>query len=100
MDHLCVDSMHAGDLGAFQDALGGLFWLEVNHKAWYRRQAIGLAHLNQDLTNFYKANRHLQLSSIVPLSMQQILGKVPGYPMLKAKAAQTRHLAEFGVILA
>ena len=70
LDHLCIDSMHAGDLGAFQDALGGLMWLEINHKAWYRRQAIGLAHLNQDLTNYYKANQHLQLSSVVPLVIQ------------------------------
>jgi hypothetical protein len=99
LDHLCVDSMHAGDLGTFQDALGSLFWLEISHKPWHRNVRIGLIRLNQDLKKYYSANKDLKLSSIHPIVLSQI--KVEShYPVLKSKAAQCRHLAEFGLILA
>jgi hypothetical protein len=100
LDHLTVDAMHACDLGTFQDAVGSLLWLEITHKGWYRSKVAGLAQLNQSLNNYYAANRHLGLSSITPLTQSQILAKSPGYPFLKAKAAQTRHLAQFCLVLA
>jgi hypothetical protein len=40
------------------------------------------------------------LSRVMPLSMSQIKGRDLGYPYLKCKAAQTRHLATFGLLLA
>jgi hypothetical protein len=99
LDHLCVDSMHAGDLGTFQDAIGSLFWIEITHKKWSRNQRAGLLRLNADLKNFYTANKHLGLSSIYPMVLTQI--KSEGhYPVLKSKAAQCRHLSEFALILA
>jgi hypothetical protein len=99
LDHLCVDSMHAGDLGTFQDAIGSLFWVEVTHKQWHRNQRTGLIRLNEDLKRYYTANRHLGLSSIHPIHMSQIKTDTK-YPILKAKAAQCRHLAEFALVLA
>jgi hypothetical protein len=90
--------MHAGDLGTFADALGSLFFLEVDHKEWYRSREVGLQALNKDLGSYYKANRGL--SRIIPLVFAQILAKDPGYPFLKGKAAQVRHLAEYGLLLA
>jgi hypothetical protein len=99
LEHLCVDSMHAGDLGTFQDAVGSLFWLEISHKPWHRNAKTGLLRLNEDLKRFYTANKELKLSSIYPLVMSQI--KADGhYPVLKSKAAQCRHLTEFALILA
>lgn len=100
MDYLAVDSMHAADLGCFQDALGSLFFLEIDNKMWYPSRAVGLVELNKKLNQYYTANNHRQFSRVTPLTIQQILGKEPGYPYLKAKAAQTRHLADFGLVLA
>jgi hypothetical protein len=37
---------------------------------------------------------------VTPLSMLQVKGRDLGYPYLKCKAAQTRHLATFGLLLA
>ena len=100
LDHLAVDSMHAGDLGTFQDAVGSLFWIEVTHKGWYRNKRQGLATLNEDLNFYYSSRQDQNLSRVTPLSMTQIMSAKPGYPFLKAKAAQTRHLAEFCLTLA
>jgi hypothetical protein len=36
LDYFAIDSMHAGDLGTFQDAIGSIFWLEITNKQWYR----------------------------------------------------------------
>jgi hypothetical protein len=99
MQHLCIDSMHSADLGCFADALGSLLHLEVGNQQWYPSRERGLVQLNIALRDFYRANRHKNLSSLYPLQMTQIVatGKCP---FLKAKAAQVRHLAEFGLILA
>ena len=100
LDHLTVDVMHAGDLGCFQDAIGTLFWLEVSNKAWHRTNAAGLQSLNNELKAYYRANSDRGLSQVTPLAMSQIWSDKPGYPFLKAKAAQTRHLSEFCLVLA
>jgi hypothetical protein len=100
LEYLVVDSMHAGDLGCFADAIGGLFWCEVTCKRWHANQQIGLASLNASLQNFYTANRSLGLSVLHPVTMSQIKGDKDKFPSLKAKAAQVRHLAEYAVLLA
>ena len=74
LEHLCVDSMHAGDLGTFQDAIGSLFWIEISHKPWHRNQRTGLLRLNADLKRYYAANKDLKLSSIYPIVLSQIKG--------------------------
>ena len=90
--------MHAADLGVFQDALGSIMWLEISHKEFYRTNELGMAALNNQLRLFYQAHPHL--TSACPLTLAQIKSKDPGYPLLKCKAAQTRHLAGFGLLLA
>ena len=100
INHLVVDSMHAADLGTFGDAFGSLFHLEISDKVWFRTNELGMVQLNKSLRQYYVANKDKKMSKITPLSMSQIPGKHPKYPFLKAKAAQTRHLAEFGLILA
>ena len=99
LKHIAVDSMHAGDLGAFQDAVGGLFFLEISDRQRYRNKQTGMLHLNGQLTNFYTA--HPGLTKLTPLSLSQLSsGKEAGnYPTLKAKAAQTRHVTEFCLVL-
>jgi hypothetical protein len=100
LDHLTVDAMHAADLGTFQDAVGSLFWLEATHKPWHRTQLRGLQNLNRMINEFYAAHPGLGLTKATPLVWTQILAEKPGYPNLKAKAAQTRHLAQFCLTLA
>ena len=41
IEHLAVDSMHAGDLGTFQDAIGSLFFLEISHDHGSRTGELG-----------------------------------------------------------
>jgi hypothetical protein len=95
LEFLTVDSMHAGDLGTFQDAIGSLLWLEVTNKSWYRNRRVGLDALNADLNMYYDAHQDQGLSKVTPLTMSQLFAKDPGYPFLKAKAAETRHLIDF-----
>jgi hypothetical protein len=98
LEYVVVDSMHSADLGCFADVLGSLFWLHIYNRAWFNNKDTGLADLNRQLGRYYRENRHL--TRITPLSAQQVLSKKPGYPFLKGKAAQIRHLAEFGLELA
>ena len=100
IEHLAVDAMHSGDLGTFADAVGSLFWLEISHKGWHRNKRRGLESLNSDLNQYYLAHHDQNLSKLSPLVLSQILGKSPGFPFLKAKAAQVRHAAEFCLSLA
>ncbi len=69
-------------------------------QVFYRNRAEGLEHLNLELCRYYEANRDANLSKVTPLAMSQVIASDPGYPYLKAKAAATRHLIEFGKILA
>jgi hypothetical protein len=87
--------MHAGDLGTFQDAIGSLLWLEITHKPWFRNRTAGLAALNESLNMFYDAHQDEGLVKVTPLTLAQLFAKEPGYPYLKAKAAETRHLIGF-----
>jgi hypothetical protein len=100
LHHIVIDSMHAADLGVFQDVIGSLMWVECTTRAWHRNIPDGLKQLNKDMDDFYSANRDRGLSRATPLAWVQIRSKTYGYPYLKTKAAQTRHLSEFAVLLA
>lgn len=102
LDHVSVDTMHAGDLGVFQDVLGSVLFIEISNKQWHGSRSIGMARVNAELKQYYAANRDRKFSP-VHLTVQQIIGSKKTknqYPYLKAKAAQTRHLCEFVLVLA
>jgi hypothetical protein len=99
LQHIAVDTMHSADLGCFQDAIGSLFYLEIMHKPFHRNKAIGLKKLNEEIDFFYSAQNR-SMSRVTPLVPTQIQARDPGHPYLKCKAAQTRHLVEFALILA
>ena len=99
LHHVAIDSMHAGDLGVFQDALGSLFWIEVNRQ-WPGNRSEKLKALNKELAEFYAANSERGLTKVGEITYAMVMGKSLHYPYFKAKAAQTRHLAEFGLALA
>ena len=100
LQHLAIDSMHAGDLGAFQDFMGSLLWLEISNRQWPGNRAAKLQRLNTELSEYYAANASRKLSQIGHITQLMIFPASLGYPYLKAKAAQTRHLADFGLALA
>ena len=100
IDVFGIDSMHGGDLGCFPDAIGSLFWLEISHRGFCPNRTVGLTRLNEQLKAFYSANPERRYSQIGTVVISQIISKGLGYPYLKAKAAQTRHLAEFCQALA
>ena len=91
LQHVAVDAMHAGDLGTFQDAIGSLLSEEVSNKDVYRSNKVDMVGLNAMLGNYYR--RHPHLTKVTPLSSQQLTSIDAVYPTLRAKAAQTRHLA-------
>jgi len=97
---LVVDSMHSADLGCFCDALGSIFYNEVYCKGYYPNKEEGIKALNKQLDKYYRDHPEHKTSKVTPLTLQQIKGKDSPYPVLKAKAAQVRHLAEFGLLLA
>ena len=100
LHHVAIDSMHAGDLGAFQDALGSLLWIELNNKQWPGARPEKITRLNRELAQYYAANDVRGLTKIGDITYGMVFSKTLQYPYLKAKAAQTRHLAEFGLALA
>ena len=99
LKYVAIDSMHAGDLGIFQDAIGSLMWIEVYNKQYHGSKNKGVVGLRALLANYYSANRERGYSQFMP-TIQQIVSKTLKYPCLKAKAAETRHLANFCVLLA
>ena len=100
LHHIAIDSMHAGDLGSFQDLLGSILWLEVHNRQWPGNQAMKLRRLNVELAEYYASNTERGFSKIGYITYSMLWTAKKGYPYLKAKAAQTRHLAEFGLALA
>ena len=82
LHHVAVDVMHSGDLGCFQDAIGGLLHLERTNKQWFRNKKVGLAHLNRELALYYAANPGK--SKVTPLVWTQLLSNDPAFPTLKA----------------
>ena len=91
LEHIAVDSMHAGDLGVFQDFVGSVIDLELRH--YHANMADGLRNLNDQLDAYYRADPSLSKAS--PLSSSQLTDSDGKYPTLKSKAAECRHITGF-----
>ena len=91
-----VDSMHAGDLGPHGDFIGGVMYVEISQRSLHPNFAAGVKWINEQLECYYAANpglsqMHLTLNMVKPAD---------GFPTLKSKAAECRHLARFALFLA
>jgi hypothetical protein len=100
IEHLCIDAMHSAHLGTFPDAIGSLFYAELHNRTWYRNKEAGLAALNRMLADYFKANEDKGVTKLGPLVYSQILSDSNGFPTLKAKAAQAKHVSLFCLLLA
>ena len=98
LDYCIVDGMHAGDLGTFQDAIGSLFWLEISNRQWHRNARAGLLWLRGQLRDYYAANDDVNLTRLQTVTAAMLRAK-EGFPTLKAKAAETRHVVRFALII-
>ena len=97
LDFVALDSMHCGDLGVFQDAIGSILWLEISNKQWHSSYAAGLLFLNKELERFYRLNPG---KTQLRLVLNMVKPADGGWPTLKSKAAECRHLTDFVYIIA
>ena len=91
LEHIAVDSMHAGDLGVFQDFVGSVMDLDV--RFYNTIYAEGVRRLNKELDDYYAANP--KLTSATPISASQLSDTDAKYPTFKSKAAECRHITKF-----
>lgn len=92
-----MDSMHCGDLGIFQDAIGGLLYVEMSHRPYHQSFAVGVKWLNSQLKEYYSSNPGL---TRIHLTANMIKPRDHPHPTLKSKAAECRHLSGFAVAIA
>ena len=97
LKHFAIDQMHTGELGPVLDAVGSILWVEITCKSWHRSQSRGLRRVNEELADYYTANPTL---SPLRLVISQIRSAANPYPVLKAKAAQAKHLCQYCLTLA
>jgi hypothetical protein len=77
-----------------------LLYLEASNRRWHGSIEEGISAINADLKIYYGSKRHLKVSQLYPLKKVNICAKDIPHPVLKCKAAQTRHLADFALMLA
>ena len=96
-----IDALHALDLGFASHCVGNTMWETIRRHAWGKSTLDANAEaLNNDMIQFCKDSK-------VPSRIQGQLTAErirstsdSGYPKLKAKGAQTRHLAPYALHLA
>ena len=99
LECLCIDVLHTADLGFSAHVAGNIFD-EVcrQHKLVDGTYEQNIAALNKELDTWYKANR-VESRIQGPLTKDRIrTGN--SWPKLKAKAAATRHVIPFCLVLA
>ena len=94
-----VDVLHAVDLGVASHAIANVFARCIRKRAWGgRTYDQNVAALGEEVKTWYKRNKGG--ARIQGELTWERLKTTNGWPKLKAKAAATRHLAEFALELA
>lgn len=96
MHNVATDSMHNGDAGVFQDAIGSAFWFRGELQCLVQNAPLGLGVPRRKV---YRAQQ--QLTPLIPLSQVPSggMGAASKHPTLKSKAAQGRRVADFALAL-
>jgi hypothetical protein len=101
LECISIDSLHALDLGFASHVAGNTFWEGIQRKVWGKNnQDDNVVELEKDMKTWCKANK---ISSRIQgqLTKERIRTTTDsGYPKLKAKGAQTRHLMPYCLALA
>ena len=94
---VCIDILHACDLGITQDTLGNVFWEALRELCPGKNEHERIRHLWQKMKNHYKLFK--PPSQLQTLTKEMIKHDKKA-PKLRAKGAETRHLVSFGLQLA
>ena len=97
LEMICIDVLHALDLGFSQLVLGNIIWEYMNFFADGSNQGARIGEAWKRLKSHYADMRTYNRLQVLTLPM---LRKPNGNIVLKAKGAETRHLVPFGVVLA
>ena len=93
-----IDILHTVDQGVGSNIIGNVFWELVRDHAWVdTNQADNVAKLQELLNEWYRENPN-KYKMQGKITLERL--RTDGWPRLKAKAAATRHLAEFAWELA
>ena len=95
--HICIDSLHALDLGFAQEILGNIFYECLGPFAMGRNKKEQLSDFIQKMKAHYKRMGTPNRIGNVTLDMLKRDGKAP---KLRAKGAETRHVAPFALEIA
>ena len=98
---ITIDCLHALDLGVSSHIIANTFWTTILRQVWGKtNQDDSTAELEKDLKSWSKTEK---IGSRIQgtLTKERIRATTDtGYPKLKAKGAQTRHLAPYSLALA
>ena len=101
LECISIDTLHALDLGFNAHVIGNTFWESVTRQCWGKStQEENVLELERDMKDWCKRNK---VSSRVQgqLHKERIRSTTEsGYPKLKAKGAQTRHLMPYALDVA
>ena len=97
IENICIDVLHACDLGFTQEVLGSLFFESLGTFATGPNRKEQVADLHRKMVDHYK--RMGTSNRIFNLTPEMIKAKSKP-PKLRAKGAETRHLVRFGLEVA
>lgn len=97
IENICIDVLHACDLGFTQEVLGSLFFESLGTFATGPNRKEQVADLHRKMVDHYK--RMGTSNRIFNLTPEMIKAKSKP-PKLRAKGAETRHLVPFGLEVA
>ena len=106
MSHFALDLMHTCDLGPTQWLIALALWtillcnsFKLSHSSKDELLTVGMHELRADMDIWYASQRSQgkELSEIGKLTLEMLGPRPPDAPVLKAKAAESRHLVAFVV---
>ena len=115
---VCIDILHACDLGITQDTLGNVFWEALRELCPGKNEHERIRHLCQKMKEYYKLFKPpCQLQTLTKEitekdskknkmtkrnknDTKEMIKHDKKTPKLRAKGAETRHLVSFGLQLA
>lgn len=99
LECIMIDILHTVDLGVAAHVIGNVFWELVCAHAWgFPTQEKNVEALMEEMQRWYKSTK--ATSRVQGKLTVERIRTTKGWPKLKAKAAATRHLAKFALVLA
>lgn len=98
MEFVMIDILHTVDLGVASHVVANIFLEVMRLGCWGATHKVQLEGLTKDMQEWYKAQKNIsRLQGRLTIERLRTTG---GWPKLKAKAAATRHLTRYALVLA